>query len=378
MMSISNDRRQRFYYKHGTMFIKDDQDHRTKPKITIPTIKLENSVLEPMNGLEEEVLSFDAYTEEKGMDENIRRIRKYRLEYHLADGSVAIEEMSPTDRKTPSQLINDKAVAHLRWSDFNVGNSVTIQEKSYRIVGCDQKTRDFFESKGVDIRQNEELPNSSWAVEKVLTASEPRSRQPNRRNLPPPAVLVFRCYWLDGSLEKLGALSRRIFKMFVYPVDDTVAMLEETVGYEGQIFLKRIKIPHPKEKSEERSFYRWWEYSPDAWIDVFCRPMHIFECEGKETLQYFDGKETCEQVVKLRCAMVNPPKSSHPPTFILLYDKAKKLADVYEEGNLPWSLHCNFLERVSTNGLSDSTFSPGNSVDLGGRRFHILQAATSD
>lgn len=32
--------------------------------------------------------------------------------------------------------------------------------------------------------------------------------------------------------------------------------------------------------------YRWWDIRPGVWVDVFCRPMFVFECANDETKSF--------------------------------------------------------------------------------------------
>lgn len=51
-----------------------------------------------------------------------------------------------------------------------------------------------------------------------------------------PAKLHLLTCWLDGALV-------RTFHMIVHTVDDTVALVESTSGFKGQLFLKRNLLP---------------------------------------------------------------------------------------------------------------------------------------
>ncbi|VDN59199.1 unnamed protein product [Dracunculus medinensis] len=208
-------------------------------------------------------LIFNMLSPESGIysNEQIHRIRPMKLIYHLTDDSITLNEpVVPNSGMLQGRLItrqrvpksdNQKGRDYLHWSDLNVGQDVQLFSKTYRLTSCDQFTKNFLEKNGIKLNKEEEIPISDNA------------------NLP--ANIFLLAYWLDKSNDFTGIRPKRIFKMTIYTFDDTVSLTEITGT------------------NRNKQYYRSEDFYPGAWVNVFSRPMFIFDCVGEETRKFMQN-----------------------------------------------------------------------------------------
>ncbi|KAM3715967.1 EF-hand domain-containing protein [Dirofilaria immitis] len=199
-----------------------------------------------------DVLSFECYSFEPDTEvyshRQFHHIQPMKLLYHLTDHTISLIEP-------------------------HIPNNSILQ--------------DFLTKKGIEVNEEEEIPMEPWIRNQDKQQSSNKNKESEDGKFEwkrekvdysdaPPKLHLLAC-WLDGT-------SVRTFHMIVHTIDDTVALVENTCGFSGQLFLKRNKLPFIKK--DVRRFYHSNEIRPGLWVEVYTRPMFIFSCEGPETRNF--------------------------------------------------------------------------------------------
>ncbi|PIC17307.1 hypothetical protein B9Z55_023593 [Caenorhabditis nigoni] len=406
-------RRHQLKYKNGECFVAEEDLVQNYPKQrSFHHSCNAGPLLHEAEAANSAVLSFDAYAEEDGIDEEVHRIRIFKINYHLNDDTVTVNEPFVDNtgylhgrifRRQKVPAPNRIGKPYIHWSDLNVGSDVNLFQTIYRITSCDGFTRNstfqnFLEEHGIKVNEDEELPEDPWLVRRRGVPRTAPKLPDQREFINRPPMLVYRCCWLDHMNDFHGCRMKRIFKMFVYCTDHTVALIEETKEFEGQLFLKRIAIPFPTQPEMPRRDYRWWDIRPGVWVDVFCRPMFVYECANDETKSFIrqqfgetdfanyssqileDGPPPTQffnspAILKFRCTMVDAPSVLYGLHFILEYDVNRRLVNISEEGRKTWTEGRVFLKDVDASTFSENQFAPGRILQFFKWRFNLVQSS---
>uniref|UniRef100_A0AC34REY5 DM10 domain-containing protein n=1 Tax=Panagrolaimus sp. JU765 TaxID=591449 RepID=A0AC34REY5_9BILA len=195
--------------------------------------------------------------------------------------------------RADKQVGND----YLSWKDIRIGEDVVLFGRTYRVVSCDEFTKNFLEDRGIKVRETESIPIDSWNLSRHFMTDKARETELKRflnekdkvENLNSwetiPETLTFLCAWLDRKTDFYGEKIKRTFKMTVSSADDSVTMIETTPGFGNQLFLKVDRLPYTTADGHRR-YYRADKIRPGMWIDVFKRPMYIFDCDGDQTKSF--------------------------------------------------------------------------------------------
>ncbi|VDK62403.1 unnamed protein product [Onchocerca ochengi] len=290
-----------------------------------------------------DILSFECYSFQPDPETHFHRqlhyIQPMKLLYHLSDNTVSlIEPHVPNNTILLNRTFTHQRVPklnrnydqnYLHWSDLNVGKDIHLFSGTYRITACDHQTRDFLTRKGIEVNEEEEVPMDPWIQNQEKQQSSNKNKESEEEKFEwkhekvdysdAPAKLHLLACWLDNTFV-------RTFHMIVHTIDDTVALVENTCGFRGQLFLKRNKLPFIK-KSDARQFYRSSEMRPGLWVEVYTRPMFIFSCEGSETRNFLKrfGPIDFENYEN---ALLNGP----PPEVIENMPSEMKFIALMEEG----------------------------------------------
>merc|ERR1712166_274830 len=92
-----------------------------------------------------------------------------RFFYYLEDDSIAVIEPIVENSGMPQgKLIkrqrlpkNDQG-ATWHWTDLNLAMNVVFYGRTFRLVNCDEFTKDFLESEGKSLNQTESVPNDPY------------------------------------------------------------------------------------------------------------------------------------------------------------------------------------------------------------------------
>lgn len=129
---------------------RDPPENDYIPRIQAPWIKYDR-----------QVLKFDAYFQESVVENKTEnhRIRFCQIFYYLTDGTIHVTEPKIENSGIPQGLfinrkqipkkINSRDNEMFTWRDFNIAQNITFFERTFRIINCDQFTRQFLESHGV-------------------------------------------------------------------------------------------------------------------------------------------------------------------------------------------------------------------------------------
>ncbi|GMR29829.1 hypothetical protein PMAYCL1PPCAC_00024 [Pristionchus mayeri] len=407
-------RSQRLQYDNGEMHIRDNPpivDHFPKPHSLIPGCKKGELLHELDADVGGRQLHFTVYAQDKGneglgLDRTAQRVRLLRLFYHLDSDTLSLYE-PPQDNSGCMQgrIFRSQRVPRpsrvgapfLHWSELRLGVDVDLFGTKYRLARCDNYTRRFLEGHGVAVGEEERIPDDPWLVSRRWREQEPRPEaQKSFVNQPP--LMFFRLAWLDQATDFFRCRQRRLFKMTVFCGDHTVCLHEETEGFEGQLFLRRIRLPKVITHDGVLRHYRSWDFRPGIWIDVFARNMFIVGCASEETRRYIEqqfGGESADieidwkqladgpppvdylftpQKITFICEMESPPPTLSGMQFIMAYDINKRTVDVSECSKFrKWSVGRHFLTAVETT-LGENQFHVGACISLFRWRFKLTEA----
>uniref|UniRef100_A0A915E9A5 DM10 domain-containing protein n=1 Tax=Ditylenchus dipsaci TaxID=166011 RepID=A0A915E9A5_9BILA len=73
--------------------------------------------------------------------------------------------------------------------------------------------------------------------------------------------------------------------MIISTHDDSVTLIETTPGFNDALFLRNVQLPYVTRDGQHRH-YRAKHLRPGCWIEVYKRPMFIFDCEGEHTRNF--------------------------------------------------------------------------------------------
>ncbi|KAI6209224.1 Uncharacterized domain DM10 and Protein of unknown function DUF1126 repeat-containing protein [Aphelenchoides besseyi] len=349
-------------------------------------------------------LCFYLYLNETdGVEGELLKIRPMKLTYHLDDETISLFEPHSTNsghlqgrmftrQKVPRQ---NKRVGeeHLTWKDIKIGHDINLFGKNYRVVACDDFTKSFLEDRGHPVGKIEQFPTDAWNVfkhfrpQQIFRDIESPSRLLQQEETEKiswetaPQLLLFHVAWLDSKNDFHGTKVKRTFRMSACPDDDTVTLNETTLGYgngfEHPLFLKASRLPYLTRDRFPR-YYRVRNFRPGIWIEVFKRPMYIYDCEGEATREFMrqqygessfgdcplsvlEKGPPIEQFETLPTQLVFKATNSEFPAtnFLIFYYLNHRRLDIFEVSRLrDWSKGRTFLLDIDVSHLELKTFVP--------------------
>uniref|UniRef100_A0A1I7RK22 DM10 domain-containing protein n=2 Tax=Bursaphelenchus xylophilus TaxID=6326 RepID=A0A1I7RK22_BURXY len=325
-----------------------------------------------------------------------------KLSFHLDDETFSLYEPITDNsghiqgRQFHRQRIprNPKTVGtdYLDWKDVHVGEDLVLFGRKYRIVGCDDFTKD----RGIHVDDSEPIPTDAWSVfrhfrpqkmyrddelTEMINKASLETELPSWETLP--MNLIFHVAWLDSKNDFHGTKVKRTFRMIATPADDTVTLIETTPGFNNQVFLKGLRLSYLA-KDQVHRFYRVANFRPGIWIDVFKRPMYIYDCEGEATKAYIrqqfgtisygtlhmeilERGPPAEQFEILPNELMFKATNDEFPgvKFLILYNVNKRKIDIFEESRLKqWAKGRTFLLDIDATSMSLETLKPGSILRL--------------
>ncbi|KAI8614274.1 hypothetical protein BC830DRAFT_1169572 [Chytriomyces sp. MP71] len=270
------------------------------------------------------VLRFYAYFQEAVHEkrEEQYRVRKCNIYFYLEDDTIHVSEPKTANSGIPQGTLirrhriqnrQDTNGQHYTVTDFNVDKEVTFYSKTFKIIGCDDFTRQFLKSLGIRVPPSGEYPFDAYealradlkARMKATRPYEPKSSlkkflENDRR------VLRFYCVW-DDTNSVFGDVRHMVVQYYLS--DDTVEIHERIPANSGRerntLFLRRNKLP----KKKTRFLYGYTSESLDDYISerdftigtvlhLYGRPFVICDCDGftKEYYREKYGLETFDPV----------------------------------------------------------------------------------
>eukprot|EP01063_Lacrimia_lanifica_P011426 TRINITY_DN1820_c0_g1_i1.p1 TRINITY_DN1820_c0_g1~~TRINITY_DN1820_c0_g1_i1.p1 ORF type:complete len:786 (+),score=339.00 TRINITY_DN1820_c0_g1_i1:77-2359(+) len=317
---------------------------------------------EPIS-LDRKVLRFTGYFKE-GVHESrweTERVRKAVIYYFLEDHTISVSEPREDNsgmsqgcmlkrHQIPKQ---DGAGGHYTYEDLNVGAIITFYGKTFRLCDCDEFTRDFLETLGVEVHDPIPFPDDTYQSQRATKAKKPID--PEDRNL----KAVMECHYsgkrsrlspeelkaakqflkMDGKVLKFKAnwddseaLYGDVRKLTVYYflADDTLEVTEDYAVNAGRdpfpSFFRRKKCVKPVGKFEnhnaslrfaapEQEHYTDADLYIGAVINVFGRSITLVSCDKftEEYLRATYGRESTPINVGTKKVAKAVPKPVPPP-----------------------------------------------------------------
>ncbi|KAJ3027177.1 UNVERIFIED_CONTAM: EF-hand domain-containing member C2 [Siphonaria sp. JEL0065] len=261
------------------------------------------------------VLRFYAYFQEAVHEkrEEQYRVRKCNIYFYLEDDTIHVSEPKFQNSGIPQgtlirrHRIQKKAETngqHYTVVDLNVEKEVTFYSKTFKIVGCDEFTRQFLSNLQIRVPANGVFPQDPYQNHRAELLSRMKATRPcapksslkqfleNDRR-----VLRFYCIW-DDTNSVFG--DARHMVVHYYLSDDTVEIRESIPANSGRerntLFLRRSKLP----KRRVRFLYGQSSDSPDdyyserdltigAVLHFYGRPFVICDCD-EFTKDYYREK----------------------------------------------------------------------------------------
>lgn len=206
---------------------------------------------------DKKVLLFNAYFKQtlNESDKEYYRVRPVKIYYYLEDDSISVVEPIVENSGIPQgKLIkrqrlpkNDQG-EHWLWKDLNIGNDVIFYGKTFHICSCNNYTKDFMMSEGIELNADEACPADPYTTSRA---------PPQHAYVTPPTfdklkqfieldrrVLRFHAVWDDRN-SMFGVM--RPYTLHYYRVDDTIEVREQRQPNDGHdpfpVLIGRRKIP---------------------------------------------------------------------------------------------------------------------------------------
>ncbi|CCW70053.1 unnamed protein product [Phytomonas sp. Hart1] len=245
-------------------------------------------------------------------------VRKVKLHYYLADGTLAIIE-------TPSSINSGlrKGTTASRFKPENVDvfsfcidGSITTRGITYKLVDCDAATREFYDVMGMpQPEQPLGYPFDSFEAPKYLpSATVNEENIAMRRVFEAQAAIItgthpsllskeereraHSYYANDGKVLRYFAVwEKRLFRIHYYLADGSISVMFDTIDNDGRdrnrVFIRRTCIPKNfktvllqtetlnRPRGVETSKYISAEdLRTGTTVDLFTRQFFIFDCDS--------------------------------------------------------------------------------------------------
>lgn len=271
---------------------------------------------------DKKVLKFDAYFKQTVHEspQEYYRITTVKIFYYLEDDSIAVVEPPVSNSGIPQgKLIKRQRLPKndlgecWHWKDLNIGIDVSIYGKMFHIYNCDQWTKEFMSSEGIELNPPEPQPLDPYIQSRnqPLHVYKSPSTYDNLKQFieMDRKVLRFYCVWDDRD-SMFGEIKPYI--VHYYLVDDTVEVREVHEPNDGRdpfpVLLCRQKLP--KDRSALPSTFPScvFEVSEDEvseWlspkdlgigktININERKFLIYDCD-EFTREYYSTNHNIEQ-----------------------------------------------------------------------------------
>ncbi|KAJ3159629.1 EF-hand domain-containing member C2 [Geranomyces michiganensis] len=267
------------------------------------------------------VLRFYAYFQEAVHErrEEQYRVRKVNIYFYLEDDSVHVSEPKTANSGIPQgTLIRRHRITkpesangqHYTVADFNVGQEVTFYSRTFKIVGCDQFTKDFLNEIHVRVPENSKFPSDPYTAHRAelqsrMKATRPRPPQTSLKKFleNDRRVLRFYCIW-DDTQSVFGDLRHMV--VHYYLSDDTIEIREHIPANAGRdantLFLRRSKLPkrmpvwlygHNNADASGREskgeYFGERDFLIGAVLHLYGRPFVVCDCD-EFTKEYYAEK----------------------------------------------------------------------------------------
>lgn len=193
-----------------------------------------------------EALRFYAFFQEpvhESREENFK-VRKCVLTFHLEDATIYISEPRIENSGIPQGVfltrrkVPKPSGGYYEPQDLNIGINLPVYERVFRVVDCDEFTRNYYAGKGIPLNPSEGYPADMYQTSRLLASTkipppdnaEIREYTEKKLNGGRPngglrqflendrKVLTFDIVWNDASYDG----GRKFYKLDYFLSDDTV------------------------------------------------------------------------------------------------------------------------------------------------------------
>jgi Ca2+-binding EF-hand superfamily protein len=212
---------------------------------------------------DKQVLSFDSYYMESVSQRPNEpyRVHRCKVLFYLEDDSIQVIEPREKNTGLPQGTIVRRHrikrpapydAQFYTVEDFNIGNELTMYGRQFKLVDCDEFTRNFMTKLGVRLNPPQPLPDDPYSENrKMLEESMQPLRPYEKRDTLKQFldhdrhVLRFYCVWDDRESNSFGDLRQMV--LHYYLADDTVEVREVFPANSGRdavpTFLRRGRLP---------------------------------------------------------------------------------------------------------------------------------------
>ncbi|XP_042723505.1 EF-hand domain-containing family member C2 [Lagopus leucura] len=314
---------------------------------------------------DKQVLSFDAYFEEEVPDKNqeLYRIRHCKIYFYLEDDTIQVVEPQMKNsgiiqgtivRRHRIPLPSPNEDQFYTIDHFNINTEVIFYARRYKIIDCDQFTKNFLRKMGFKLNPPGNCPDDPYTKErqKILDSMNPLRPYERIDTLKQflehdGHVLRFYCVWDDP--ESLFHDPRELV-LHYYLSDDTIDIKEVIPVNSGRdvvpLFLRRDKLPkyaptglyqpgtitsrtvlnvfgnlvgnrgryildNRKTGAVHQEFYRDSDLKIGAVINVWGRQIMLCDCD-EFTKDYYRTKYGIEDFTPVPYKAPSPPKAEKP------------------------------------------------------------------
>ncbi|CBZ26500.1 conserved hypothetical protein [Leishmania mexicana MHOM/GT/2001/U1103] len=284
--------------------------------------------------VDDKVLRFFAYYTEDVVGSRIEtwRVRKVKLHYFLADGSLSIVE---TPAVANSGLQKGTIVSRFRPDGVDVfrlciGASITLRGLEYNLVDCDAFTRDFFEVMGMPQPEPLEYPRDEFETSAMrcpggtdeqhiemrrVVEMQAATRAGTHASLLTPAerTKARDFYEYDRNVLCFYAVwEKRKFRIYFYLADGSIAVLFDKAENDGRdpypVFVRRRRIPKEaravllssetlnRPQGPPPACVGAEDLRTGTSVDIFTRPFFIYDCD-EHTRAYMEARGIPEPAV---------------------------------------------------------------------------------
>ena len=262
---------------------------------SFPSLRVEPSWVK----FDRQVLRFYLYFKEavhESAHENYR-VRKCILYYFLSDKTISISEPREENSGMPQgnfltrrTMMNGETGEDFKPADFMLGGEYTIHGRRFRVVDCDQNTKEYFKNQGLELGQPEEYPQdphrSRGSLSKPKLGGLKATRDKSVIHTPyHNKVLNFTCMW-DDSHRLLGEKSE--YKLTYHLNDGTIEVHSLRAGDFGKfpVLVKRQKLARSLGQ-EDAGHYSDEDLTCGEYIDCYSRRLLLLSCDNF-TRKYYE------------------------------------------------------------------------------------------
>uniref|UniRef100_A0A5K3FLV1 EF-hand domain-containing protein 1 n=1 Tax=Mesocestoides corti TaxID=53468 RepID=A0A5K3FLV1_MESCO len=269
--------------------------------------------------LDKKVLRFYAYFKESVTESQNEhyRVRNVIIYYYLEDDTMHIyEPMQANSGLSQGWLLKRQRIPkndcgeYYSWKDLNIGLSITIYGRVYRVTNCDEFTRNFFESEGIEVNEPESIPTDPYlefrARRDEVRGNITKSTFDSRRQFCEldRQVLRFYAVW-DDRKELFGDLRRCSILYFLN--DDTMEVREHHLRNDGRdpcsLLIRRHRFPKDRDdvpvtfpsvcleisSSEIKEYYSPKDLRIGESIVIYGRAFLLYDCDSFTKAWYYQN-----------------------------------------------------------------------------------------